>query len=76
VSFYDNDSRVAPDFDGDAAYVLPDTDGPIRIKKSQGWWIVRRPGCYLTDSGDWDIQGPRIFDSADDAIHAVIGDPK
>jgi hypothetical protein len=84
VSRYTGDSRVILGDDGTA--VLPDPanyDGPrsgdwhVETTEHGGYTLRNQGGDqgYVTDEGDRYHQRPKVFDTADDAIAHVIGDP-
>ncbi len=85
MSRYRNDSRVVLHDDGTA--ILPDSrdyEG-----EPSGHWVVEHAGHggfmlrnegggqgYVTDEGDRYNQRPKVFDTCDDAIGYVIGEPQ
>jgi hypothetical protein len=82
-SGYINDDRVVLHNDGTAT--LPDlpggTDGDWRVEHAtHGGFVLRndeRGGQgYVTGEGDRYNQRPKVFDSRDDAIAYVIGEPR
>jgi hypothetical protein len=84
VSKYSNDPRVVLHDDGSA--VLPDPgdyNGPrsgdwhVEQTKHGGYTLRNQGGDqhYVTDEGDRYSRRPKVFDSADEAIAHVIGDP-
>ncbi len=47
-------------------------EGAWEVKRGDSGWVVTNPVQGGLRDGDW----LRVFDSADDGIHAVIGEPR
>lgn len=80
-SRYGSDSRVEVHGDGTAT-IFPaegyESEGSWEIEHGGGGFTVRNTGDQgmMTDPGDRYNQRPRVFDTADETIRAVIGDPQ
>lgn len=80
-SLYDTDSRVEVRGDGTAVIHAAEgyeSEGAWEIERLHDGFTVRNTGDQgiMTDPGDRYNQRPRVFATADEAIHAVIGDPQ
>jgi hypothetical protein len=81
ASAYTDDRRVVLHDDGTAT--IPDPPGSncgdwLVQHGPHGGFVLRNDGGgqgYVTDEGDRYHQHPKVFDTVDDAIAYVIGDP-
>jgi hypothetical protein len=82
MSKYANDPRVVLHADGTAT--IPASpgykhEGDWLVEHTPGGFVVRNDGGdqgYATDGGDRYNQRPKVFDTADEAVFHVIGDPE
>lgn len=84
VSGYDKDSRVVLHDDGTAT-ILDEKDGDLSALPAlplggDGWVVYRaKDDTYLWSDQAWAAArqfAPQRFPTLDEAIHAVVGDPR
>lgn len=73
-SRYGNDPRVRANDDG--SFTLPGPiDGDWQIRNVGHGWAAEGVDQALTDPGDRYNRRLQVFDTADEAIAAIIGEP-